>query len=156
MGFFSSLIKTVTGIGRAVLGIPAAAAPVARRVAGAVVRQAPGILGGVAAGAAFAGGQALLAPGAAGQVGVTAGQGLVRQTIVQTFDRMTGQVVRTEVLKGAPFLMRREVTALKRVVRLVRQANARIPKITREKSKLAQLKDRLVSDALSRGACPTG
>jgi len=160
MGFFSSLLRTVGGVARSFLGVGAparAAAPIgislparARQIGRFGRAALPGAIGGGLVG----GGVLALAPGEAGAVGITAGSGLVRQTIVQTFDRSSGQVVRTEILKGAPYLMRREVTALKRVVRLVRQADKRIPRITRDKSPLSQLKDRWLADALGRGSCP--
>ena len=77
---------------------------------------------------------------------------MIPDWVTSRFQRMS--VAATELSPRYPFLMRREVTALKRVVRLVRQANARIPKITRAPSKMAMLKDSLVDRALSGVACP--
>lgn len=135
MGFFSSIIKTIGGIGRAVLGIQApAAVPAARSLAAApfvaagaaarvLARSRPAVAGVSAAlGAGLGAGGTLLAGALFDSEGqpVSACPGNatnVKRTLVQTISRETGQVICTEVLRGSPFLMRKDIQTAKRVIK---------------------------------------
>lgn len=54
--------------------------------------------------------------------------GTVRQTIVQTVDRATGNVVRQDVFRGAPFLMNHDITVAKKVFRVAQKLHGRLPR----------------------------
>lgn len=166
MGFFSSLIsgigKVVGVVGRAVGILPAAAAAVAApvaRVAAPIVRAAPRALVTAAriaapaavAGAAFAVGERILAPSglAAGGGAITGGNGrTMRVTRVATIDLATGEVIRTEDFKGAPFLMRNDVLIAKRVFRMASKLHGRMPARTRKQSLASTLKDKIMTKAI--------
>jgi len=171
MGFFSNLIR---GAGRLVRGFlggapvataaaapsQIAAAPVLtsfRQVAGRAARRALPL---AAAGGAFAVGDVaisqLLEPGT-GADGVGGGNGrTVRTTIVVTQNAMTGEIIRREVRKGAPFLMGRDVQIANRVFRQSTRLQRRLPKKIVRQSQRSALVNRVVSSALERAACPTG
>jgi len=164
MGFFSNLLRSGAKILGSVLGFggPAVARP---SVATAFSRIGVGAAragGLVAAGAAFGAGdigiQALLSGPSGGvqiQPGATGGNGRsVRQTIVVTRDSMTGQITRTEVLRGAPFLMGRDVQVANRVFRQSTKLQRRLPKKIVRQSQRTALVNRVVSSALERAACP--
>lgn len=138
MGFFSSLLS----IGRRVVGafipgvaprtaavatIPAAAARVAqagvtvgRRLARPVGRAAAALGGAAAVGAAFQGGANFFDAEGNPISDCPPGQAsVVRRTLVQSVDRATGEVICTQVLRGAPFIMRHDIQIAKRVIRTV-------------------------------------
>ncbi len=132
MGFFSNLIKGVGGIARSFLGIPSA--PVVQAVAPVLARRplalaaaiAPSVVGGTLAplgrstviDTRSVADQAFSREGRAAQARFRGGNGnTFRQTLVQTRDRATGDVLATEVLEGAPFIMRRDIQIAKRVIR---------------------------------------
>lgn len=129
MGFFSSLLRGVGRVATSFLGITApaaaAAAPIVRRAAASPIVRRVGrgalALGGAAAlGGAFAGGEALAGGGFEGDgTGVSGGNGLTfRRTVVETINRESGDVVRVQVLRGAPFIMRHDIIVAKRVIRM--------------------------------------
>lgn len=167
VGFFSNLLRSGAKILGSVLGFggPAVARPTVatglQRI-GAGARRAGAL---VAAGATFGAGdvgiQALLSgpsggvqiPGQEGTAGGGNGRS-VRQTIVVTRDSMTGVILRTEVLRGAPFLMGRDVQIANRVFRQSTRLQRRLPKKIIRQSQRSALVNRVVSSALERAACP--
>ncbi|MFQ5937757.1 MAG: hypothetical protein ACE5LB_15240 [Acidiferrobacterales bacterium] len=139
MGFFSKILGSAAKIAGRFFGFGGApAAPVQRAIGagGSLVRRGArfvgrgaAALGGAAAvGGAFQAGSELVeGDGVVG--GVVGGNGVsFRRTLVQTVDRRTGQVVRTEVLRGRPYLMQRDVQIAKRVFRQSRALEGRLPK----------------------------
>jgi len=169
MGFLGTAFRVLSGVARSFLGLPAAAAPVAAAVATGVparltaaaaataariarsraARVGVGVAGGIVAGEVVS--RAI--PGGDGAAMAATGRGngrFARQTIVETLDLMTGQVVRQQVLSGAPFLMASDVRKLEQTTKKLRRANARIPRRVVKESALAGLKDELVRGALSR------
>ena len=128
VGFFGSVFNVVKSIGRAVLGIPASiprATPAllarARAAAPAVARGAAAVGGAALLGGAFQAGSNLVdADGQpiAGGGGGGGGNGLsFRRTLVQTVNRLTGEIEFTQTLRGAPFIMRHDIQIAKRVIR---------------------------------------
>jgi hypothetical protein len=147
-GFFSSLLKGAVGIGKALLGVPAAAPITARAVA-------PVVTGAAAAAAATA-----LIPTAqltptqrASQAALAAAPTVRKRTRVESLDQF-GQVLRTVVFDGAPFLMNKDVVAAKRVFRLASKLHGKLPRRTVKESKVAQLKDAAVETALRQIQAP--
>jgi len=180
MGFFSGVGRVLTGIirtGASLLGLGAPAAAPAAAAGTAIVRRTaartlganvrrialgvPGQLGiGIAAGAA--GGALVDDGGAVGPGGVVMQGGLqrgngriARQTIVQSIDLMTGQVVRQEIFPGAPFLLQSDVRKLRSTAKKVRKANARLPSRTVRQSKTKALTDTILDRAMQNLlSCP--
>jgi len=162
MGFLSGLIKTVTGIGRGILGLGAKApAAVAQ-----VVRRAPVRAAAIAAGAGLAGGALAFGGGGVDEEGnplpFTGGGGngrFVTMTLVQTVDRATNQVVRQRVEKGSPFLMNRDIAVAKRVARTANKLGRKFSRKSREPSQSKLLMDAIQQQALSKvlqgAACPS-
>lgn len=101
------------------------------------------------------------APAAAFQGCTTArGNGFfVTETIVQTIELATGQIIRSKCLAGSPFLMNNEVNKLRTVARKLGKANARLPRKTRRASAQRELVDAVTQNALRRvitdGNCPS-
>lgn len=79
-----------------------------------------------------------------------------RTTIVVTRDTDTNRILRTEILKGAPFLMNNDVRKLSTISRKVSKANSKIPRKTVRESATTQLKNAAVDSALRNvmQACP--
>jgi len=81
-------------------------------------------------------------------------------TIVETIDLRTGEVVRRKVFDGSPFLMNTDVRKLRQTTRKLRKANASIPTKTRKPSAQKELIDAVTSRALRQvitsngGTCP--
>lgn len=139
---------------------PAAALPSGQTAAGATLQTLLNSLSGgliprpALGGAAItgfqaaAGRQALSAPGGNGQ--------RFRTTIVITQDVDTGRILRTEILKGAPFLMNNDVRKLSTISRKVSKANSKIPRKTVRESATTQLKNAAVDSALRNvlSTCP--
>lgn len=80
---------------------------------------------------------------------------VARQTIVQTVDLMTGAVVRQVVFDGAPFLMNSDVRKLRSISRKVSKANSKIPRRVVAQSKLKQLQDAAVDEAMRKVGQPS-
>lgn len=158
MGFFSTLLnigKTILG---GVLGTAAVVAPkVVRPITTAlpkVVKFGAPLAAGVAGGVAFAGGEALFAGGGTG-MGGPGGNGLsFRRTIVQTVNSQTGEIIRQELLAGAPHIMNRDIQTAKRVFRLSGKLFRRLPKRTVRASRRQSLTEQVMNNALERAACP--
>jgi len=137
MGFLSQIASSALQFGTSLItGQPAIAA-------------AAGLIGG-------AGVQAITGPSAAerarqreGTVG-TGGNGVThRRTIVQTIDNATGDVVREDIRRGAPFLMKHEVQVAKRVFKTIGKLANRMPKRTVKESETTALKNQLTNKALT-------
>jgi len=181
MGFLDTVLGIVGGIGRSLLGIPSPAASavggamvapttlpaalpaIIPRVAGQIARAIPGQVGQIALSAAGpvvgavvgalggAGGGGVVMDGAIGR-----GNGqFARQTIVQTIRLIDGVVVRQEIFSGAPFLMQKAVRELRATTKKLTRANAKIPRRTREQSRISKLQDAVLDQALaSARICP--
>ena len=67
-------------------------------------------------------------PTPAGAVGVSGAGAVFTRTLVQRIERATGNVLSEDIKKGSPFLMRSEVRALKRVTKMIRKADGKIPR----------------------------
>jgi len=139
----------------------ATAAGGAARALGRGAATLPGQLA-LTGGAAFAGSRlaapGVAAPGLAPAVigGPARGNGrFARQTIVETLDLVTGQVVRQETFSGAPFLMNNEVRKLRTVARKLTKAHGKLPRRTQQVSLTSQLKDAAVRKAIEQTQCPT-
>ena len=126
MGFFGTVFNVVKSIGRAVLGIPKSvprATPAllarARAAAPVVARGAAAVGGAALLGGAFQAGSNLVdADGQPIAGGGGGGNGLsFRRTLVQTVNRLTGEIEFTQILRGAPFIMRHDIQIAKRVIR---------------------------------------
>jgi len=91
--------------------------------AGAILTGLPAITGPIVAQALPGIAQAVLPSGQV--VPQVMGMKNVTQTIVQTLNP-AGQLIRQVILRGRPFLMRRDFVNLKRTMKLIRQANARL------------------------------
>jgi len=82
------------------------------------------------------------------------------ETIVQTTDLETGQVVRVQVFPGRPFLMNSDVRKLRQTAKKLGKANARLPRRTVGKSAQRELIDAVTQTALRKvltdrsQACP--
>jgi len=141
-------------------GTATAAAALAARAGRVAGSPAAALAAGVAGGFAGAGTGQLLQtslphPGDVGahimRGGLPGGNGVVaRQTLVQTINLMTGAVVRSELLPGAPFLMNSEVRSLRRVAKKVGRAHAKLPRRTVQKSAMKELTDAAVAEALRK------
>lgn len=180
MGFFGDIFRGVAGAVQGFLGpaaAPVAAAPV--RAVSTITplpfpTPAPPAIPAIAAQArqAIRVGElrargSLPHPGAIDPVagvhvhmggGRGGGNGLVaRQTIVQTVDLVTGLIVRQEVFSGAPFLMASDVRKLRSIARKVAKANSKLPRRVVKESKMKQLTDSVVDDAIrnvGQPSCP--
>lgn len=75
------------------------------------------------------------------------------RTIVQTIDP-AGTVVKQQVLRGSPHLMRRDLLTAKRVFRLASKLHEKLPRRTVKESEITQLKNRIVKKALDKAADP--
>jgi len=155
-----SFLQRVIGVGtqlvRGFLGIPARAAPVvtaaARRIPTTIRRGGALIAGGAAFGAGDIAISELLGGGGVGAAG--AGGRTVRNTIIVTQNADTGEIIKKEVRRGAPFLMGRDVQIANRVIRMSRKLAGRIPKQAVKTSRRKLLTDLVVERALENQACP--
>jgi len=142
MGFFSSIIKGITSVGRGLLGLPARAATVAR--------AAPRVALAAGGAAAVAGGAIALAGDDDGAMiaGGTGGNGDVfTRTVIQTLNRQ-GQVVRQRIERGSPFLMNRDLAIAKRVIRTVGKLGGKFRRTKSGPSKMKQLTDKVIDTAI--------
>jgi len=144
MGFLSQIASSALQFGTSLItGQPAIAA-------------AAGLIGG-------AGVQAITGPSAgeraaarAGSVG-TGGNGVThRRTIVQTIDNASGDVIKEDIRRGAPFLMKHEIQVAKRVFKTVNKLANRLPKKMQKQSTTSALKDQLVDASLTTAIAHTG
>jgi len=71
-------------------------------------------------------------------------------TIVETQDLVTGQIVKRRVLAGSPFLMNNEVRKLRQVARKLGKANAKLPRKTVAQSAQKELINAITQTALRR------
>ena len=146
MGFLASLVRG----GASLLG--RAGGFIGRLFTGGTARAAATVAAGSAAGVGLAG-----LFGGDGAAGDEAGaRGRRTRTIVQTLDE-DGQIVRQKVLKGSPFLMRRDLIIAKRVLRTASKLGRFGPK-TRTPSKMKQFTDAVIDQALHKQfalPCPT-
>ena len=126
MGLFGTIFKGIVGAVRG--GISAIAGRTPRQVALAqrLAPAARSVAGGVAGGLAVEAGSRLLTslphPGTVTQAELReTGRGgngqTFRTTHVHTVEVGTGRIVRTEVLRGTPFIMRNDIQIAKRVIR---------------------------------------
>jgi len=172
MGFLSSIGgfigRLATGAGRllgiippaAVAGAGVAAGAVAARVAPSLAaRVLPGVVGAAVGAGAALGGTALLATDD-GRAGLAGGNGMTTvQTIVNTIDNATGQIIRQKVLRGRPFLMQRDFIAWRRVERMARTAARRVGLKARRPSQKTTLRNAFETVQLQRAlttaaSCP--
>jgi len=137
MGFLSSIAGAALNIGTGLLfGGPLAAVPAVQAATAAVATGAGGLLG--------VGPER--APGAVG----TGGNGVThRQTVVQTIENATGNVIREEIRRGAPFLMKHEIQVAKRVFKTVMKLSGKLPRKTVKESETTALKNQLTNKALT-------
>lgn len=80
-----------------------------------------------------------------------------KRTIVETFDPLTGAVLRRKTTPGGVAVFAQDVAAAKRIFRQVRRLDARLPRKTVKEGKIKQLTDRVVKNALERAGdvdCP--
>jgi len=129
----SALTGALTALGA--LGLPLGVAP----LAAGVIRPPTGP-------EQLARSTALMATGGNGQ--------FAKRTIVQTINLATGQVVKQDVLIGAPFLMNKAVAELRRTTRKLMKANAKIPRRTAKQSLGSELKDAALKKAIDMTNCP--
>lgn len=73
-------------------------------------------------------------------------------TTVQTINP-AGQIVKQVVLAGKPFLMRKDFVTAKRVIKAIRKAGTKIPKVSVPQSKTKQLTDAVMDKALASARC---
>jgi len=144
MGFLSSIAGAALNIGTGLLfGGPLAAVPAVQAATAAVASGAGSLLG--------VGPER--APGAVG----TGGNGVThRRTVVQTIENATGNVIREEMRRGAPFLMKHEIQVAKRVFKTVNKLANRLPKKTVRQSTTSALKDQLIDASLTTAIAHTG
>jgi len=155
MGFFSSAFKFIKGAASSLLGLGAPAA----RAAVQVVKRAP-IRSALAAGAVGLGiagaagaftdaeGNPVIAPAA---VLMQAGGGngtSSKVTVVMTIDNASGAILRQKILKGAPFLMRKDLSTSKKVDSVLRRASNKFRAQSRGPSKTKMLTDAVMDNAL--------
>jgi len=137
MGFLSSIAGAALNIGTGLLfGGPLAAVPAVQAATAAVASGAGSLLG--------VGPER--APGAVG----TGGNGVThRRTVVQTINNATGDVIREEMRRGAPFLMKHEIQVAKRVFKTVMKLSGKLPRKTVKESETTALKNQLTNKALT-------
>lgn len=106
------------------------------------------------AAAVAAGGVEVAGPGGGALIGGGGNGRFVRSTIVTTTDLSTGQVVRTQQLDGAPFLMNNEVRKLRTVARKLQRAAGKLPRRTVKQSLSSQLSEKALLAAIDGVTCP--
>jgi len=148
-GFVGPVAPTVSPLQG--IGVGDAAAALLQQVLstatlGAVPGAAP--LAAAALSTPAAASTALAAPGGNGS--------RFRTTIVITRETDTNRILRTEILKGAPFLMNNDVRKLSAISRKVSKANSKIPRKTVRESATTQLKNAAIDSALRNtlAICP--
>lgn len=163
VGFISNLIKGVSRVAQSFLGITPRA-PVRQALARVIPRSRAGRIARTA-GALAAGGAAFeVGAQIAGQAFGPDGQPIIggngnsfRRTLVQTIDRETGEVEKTIILRGAPFIMRHDIIVAKRVIRMA-QKLGRVKGISRtvKQSITSKTKDAIEAKVLAevtKGVC---
>lgn len=122
--------------------------------AGNIAGIAPGMAGldPTAPGAGAIGlapGLSLTPPGTVDLTGWSGGNGrYVTRTTVETMDKTTGTIVNLRRAPGQPYMMNRDVSAMKKVLRQIGALNKRVPRKTRALSKTEQLKEAAISAAI--------
>lgn len=100
---------------------------------------------------------ASLGPVAGAAGAITTGR-LRKRTIVQTFDPVTGKVIKSTSFAGGVAVRAADVAAAKRVFRQVGKLSAKMPRKLVKESQVKQLTDRVVKNALERAgddpSCP--
>lgn len=159
-GFFSFLkpiLKVALPIVGGILGVEALGAitaPESKEEAKAVVTTglAPAAAARVAAGTVGA----PLSLTTAQAVAIESRGRQRKRTIVETFDPLTGAVLRRTVTMGGVAVFAQDVAAAKRIFRQVRRLDARLPRKTVKQGQIKQLTERVVKNALERaGDDPT-
>lgn len=161
MGFFSFLkpiLKVALPIVGGILGVEAVGAvlaPESKEEAQAVSTRglAPAAAARVAAGTV--GAPAALTTAQA--VAIESRGRQRKRTIVETFDPMTGLVLRRKTTPGGVAVFAQDVAAAKRIFRQVRKLDSRLPRKTVKPGQIKQLTDRVVRNALERAGdvdCP--
>lgn len=175
MGFFSSILAPILKVGAGVfLGEAAATTLFPDEPEKAIESAATAAVGGAAATPAgtakdllFQAAQATIAgvPAPIGPVlpsaipvDIVAPGGLknVVMTTVRTI-APNGTVVRTETMKGRPFLMKKDIIAAKRVFKLSSKLHAKLPKRTLKQSEMAKLNEAILDETkrrLTGPSCP--
>lgn len=115
-----------------------------------------GASGDVATGGFTTGGQQLPATGQITNItGFGGGNGkTATRTIVQTLDLATMTIIAEKIMEGSPKLMNKDVNAMRKVLRISAELRKKTPKQTVHPSKLTELKNRLIDNAMSGAACP--
>jgi len=151
MGFFSflkPLVELATPVVGALIGT--AAAPGVTAALGALTGDTPAQ---TALKVAAAGGPGLVTQTAL-SIGTAQGAlagitgNLRRRTIVQTFNPITGAILKSEIFKGAPAVMNSDVAAANRLNRQLSRLNKKQPRKTVKQSTAARLKEEVVESAL--------
>ncbi len=160
MGFFSDLLGTGAAIAGRFLGVPAAAAAPAAVQPMALQRLAeppPAVV--LAKGVGPGIGPGVITPRQAQALGIgTGGRGAFKQTTVNTIDRATGKIIKTETFRGGVAVRAADVAAAKRVFRQVSKLGKRLPRKTVQPTAVKLLTERVVKNALERAGdqpdCP--
>ncbi len=159
MGFFSELLTTIAPIAGAFAGIPQVA-PTA--LAPAVIAPLAKISAPPSGTVAVAGTRALPGFGPIDQklaealfkaAGSPTG-GLRKRTIIQTFDPGSGFITRIRMHDGGVAVFAADVAAARRINRQVRKLDARLPRKLVKESKIKQLTDRVIKNALEHAGDP--
>lgn len=166
MGFFSELLSVALPIAGAVIGGPAGAA-VGGTISGLLgLQEETAVAVGTGAQlAAMRGVSPLLGSQPAvslAAIGVGAGAvvtgRLRKRTTVQTFDPVTGKVVKQVQFDGGVAVRAADAAAAKRFFRQIRKLDQKLPRRTVKESQMKQLTDRVVKNALERAgddpSCP--
>ncbi len=179
MGFLSTLVKNVLPVAASVfLGEAAAAAlfngetepekqieSAATAAVGGVQPRGGISTGGLniaqveaarAAGVVTQAGAQALARAPVTTVVAAAAPGMKNVVMTQVITRNpAGQVIKTEILKGRPFIMKSDITAAKRVFKQSRKLAAKLPKKTVKQSDAAALNDAIKQKMMQQLAGPT-
>jgi len=181
MGFFSSLIGLAGGALRAFTGAPSASAAQTGAQTVLAIPSTAAAAGAIAGRAAFVGPPAPLSSGAGRRIqprdlGLTptaasraalaargvgcprGGNGrVIKQTVVQSLDADTGELICENTLRGAPAIMQRDLAITKRTIRVAARLGRKFIRRTRVQSKRQQLLDVVESKAIERAildGCP--
>jgi len=71
------------------------------------------------------------------------------RTIVQTLDLATNRIVSQKVLEGSPKLMNKDVSAMRKVLRISADLRKKTPKQATKPSKMTELKNAIVNSAIA-------
>jgi len=155
MGFFSFLkpiVKAALPIVAGVLGVEAVTA-IAAPTSKAEAQDVSGL--SAAAQARVAAGTVVPRPSLTTEAALAASRGRARKrTIVQTFDPVTGAILRSKTTPGGVAVFAQDVAAARRINRQVRKLDARLPRKTVKESPIKALTNRVIKNALEHAGDP--